>query len=103
LNISDSKNIMGVPMPCYLHNGEKLMDELIDYTTIARLLRDIGIPGDRVRYLIRMLTMPNRQLVRLVQDWAMDAAIESERLSDEQLTAFRSALGNPSMSLNVPK
>lgn len=86
-------------MPCYLHNGEKFMDEFTDFTTIARLLRDSGVPGDRVRDLLRLLTHPNQALVQCVRMWVLDAARKSDRLSDEQLTTFRSALG---MSPNVP-
>jgi hypothetical protein len=72
------------------------MSEYIDYTTIARLLRDAEVPGDRVQFLIRMLAMPNQALVECVKLWVTDAAIESARLSAEQLTILQSALGNPS-------
>ena len=67
----------------------------IDYTTVARLLRDVEVPSDRVQFLIRMLAMENQVLVECVKLWAMDAAIESDRLSAEQLTILQSALGNP--------
>ena len=78
-----------------LRNGEKLMDEHIDYTTIARLLTDLGVPTDRGRYLIRLLATPDHRLRRSVRVWVVDAAIESDRLSAEQLTILQSALGNP--------
>jgi hypothetical protein len=72
------------------------MNELIDYTTIARLLTDLGVPTDRGRYLIRLLATPDHRLRQSVRVWAMDAAISANRLSDEQLASFRSALGNSS-------
>lgn len=77
------------------------MPNYIDYTTIARLLRDVDVPGDRVQFLIRMLAMPDQALVECVKLWATDAAIESARLSDEQLTIFRSALGTASECLKM--
>ena len=71
------------------------MDEHIDYTTVARLLTDLGVPTDRGRYLIEILATPNHRLRQSVRVWAMDAAIKSDRLSAEQLTILQSALGNP--------
>ena len=83
-------------MRCSLPNGEKSMDEHIDYTTIARLLTELGVPTDRGRYLIRLLATSNNQLLRLVKIWTIDVALSSGRMSDEQLANLRSALGNSS-------
>ena len=69
----------------------------IDYTTIARLLTDLGVPTDRGRYLIRLLATSNNQLLRLVKIWTIEVALSSGRLSDEQFEALQSALsGNSS-------
>ena len=69
----------------------------IDYTTIARLLTDLGVPADRGRYLIRLLATSNNQLLRLVKIWTIEVALSSGRLSDEQFEALQSALrGNSS-------
>lgn len=82
------------------------MDDYIDYTTIARLLRDAGISADRIRFLIRLLAMPNRELLQWVKMFTINAATSSDRLSGEELTTLRSALGNPvqchEMQRNVP-